>query len=67
MLSQRGLIKRENESDINALHRQRQSFIAEKQRREAAAELKARQQRERDRTSDRLNRMSAREREKNAR
>ena len=67
MLSQRGLIKRENESDINALHRQRQSFIAEKQRREAAAELKARQQRERDRASGRLDRMSAREREENAR
>lgn len=67
MLSQRGLVKKENEGDINALHRQRQAFIAEKQKREAAAELKARQQRERDRTSGRLDRMSAREREEHAR
>ena len=67
MLSQRGLIKKEGESDINALHRQRQQFLAERQRREAAAEAKARQQRERDRTSGRLDRMSAREREEHAR
>ena len=67
MLSQRGLIKKEGESDINALHRQRQQFLAEKQRREAAAEAKARQQRERDRASGRLDRMSAREREDHAR
>ena len=67
MLSQRGLIKKEDQGDINALHRKRQAFIAEKQKREAAAELKARQQRERDRTSGRLDRMSAREREEHAR
>ena len=67
MLSQRGLIKKEDQGDINALHRKRQAFIAEKQRREAAAELKARQQRERDRASGKLDRLSAREREENAR
>ncbi|KAG6990917.1 hypothetical protein G7Y79_00060g092210 [Physcia stellaris] len=67
MLSQRGLIKKEDQGDINALHRKRQAFIAEKQKREAAAELKARQQRERDRASGRLDRMSAREREEHAR
>ena len=67
MLTQRGLIKKEGESDINALHRKRQQFLAEKQKREAAAEAKARQQRERDRASGRLDRMSAREREEHAR
>ena len=67
MLSQRGLIKKAGEGDINTLHRERQRFLAEKQRRETAAEAKARAQRERDRTSGRLDRMSAREREEHAR
>ncbi|MCJ1280791.1 hypothetical protein MMC26_000108 [Xylographa opegraphella] len=67
LLSQRGLIKKEDTGDINALHRERQKFLAEKQKREAAAEQKARVQRERDRASGKLDRMSAREREEYAR
>ncbi|MCJ1288622.1 hypothetical protein MMC34_000150 [Xylographa carneopallida] len=67
LLSQRGLIHKEDTGDINALHRERQKFLAEKQKREAAAEQKARVQRERDRASGKLDRMSAREREEYAR
>ncbi|MCJ1400255.1 hypothetical protein MMC11_003459 [Xylographa trunciseda] len=67
LLSQRGLIHKEDTGDINALHRERQKFLAEKQKREAAAEQKARIQRERDRASGKLDRMSAREREEYAR
>ena len=67
MLSQRGLIKQNTEQDVNALHRQRDRFLTEKQKREAAVELKARQQRERDRNTGKLDRMSQREREEYAR
>lgn len=67
MLAQRGLIKQSHEGDINALHRERQRFLTEKQRREAEAERKARLQRERDRASGKLDRMSARDREEYAR
>lgn len=67
MLSQRGLIKQNTDTDINALHRDRSRFLAEKQKREAAVEAKARQQRERDRATGKLDRMSAREREEYAR
>ncbi|CAF9922115.1 hypothetical protein IMSHALPRED_005343 [Imshaugia aleurites] len=67
MLSQRGLVKQNKETDINALHRDRQKFLTEKQKREAAVEAKARQQRERDRATGKLDRMSAREREEYAR
>ncbi|KAL6717655.1 hypothetical protein ACLMJK_005570 [Lecanora helva] len=67
LLSQRGLVKRNNEEDINALHRQRERFLTEKQKREAAVEAKARMQRERDRNTGKLDRMSAREREEYAR
>lgn len=67
LLSQRGLIDRDNTTDLNATHRARQKFLAEKQTREAAAEQKARFQRERDRASGKLDRMSAREREEYAR
>ena len=67
LLSQRGLIDRDNTTDVNATHRARQKFLAEKQAREAAAEQKARSQRERDRASGKLDRMSAREREEYAR
>ncbi|MCJ1230358.1 hypothetical protein MMC12_007031 [Toensbergia leucococca] len=67
MLSQRGLIKTAANGDINALHRERQKFLAEKQKREADAERKARLQRERDRASGKLDRMSARDREDYAR
>jgi U4/U6.U5 tri-snRNP-associated protein 1 len=67
LLKQRGLVKTADMGDINALHRDRQRFLAEKQRREAEAEQKARVQRERDRNSGKLERMSAREREEHAR
>ena len=67
LLSQRGLVKQNTEQDINALHRQRDNFLTEKQKREAAVEAKARLQRERDRNTGKLDRMSAREREEYAR
>ncbi|KAL9003037.1 MAG: hypothetical protein Q9188_004069 [Gyalolechia gomerana] len=67
LLSQRGLIKNAQDGDINALHRDRNRFLAEKRQREAEAERKARLQRERDRTSGKLDRMSARDREEYAR
>lgn len=67
LLSERGLVKQNKEQDINALDRQRDRFLTEKQRREAAVEAKARLQRERDRNTGKLDRMSAREREEYAR
>ena len=63
MLSQRGLLDSSSSGDLNSLHRERQKFLAEKQRREAEAERRARLQRERDRASGKLDRMSAREKE----
>lgn len=67
MLKQRGLVKDDDPDDINALHRDRQRFLREKQRREFDAENRARQQRERDRASGKLDQMSARDREEYAR
>lgn len=67
LLKERGLIKQEESGDLNAIFRQKQLFLAEKQRREAEAEKKARTQRERDRATGRLDRMSAREKEEYAR
>jgi U4/U6.U5 tri-snRNP-associated protein 1 len=67
MLKQRGLVKETNSGDLNALHRERQRFLLQKQHREAEAERKARLQRERDRASGKLDRMSARDREEYAR
>lgn len=67
MLSQRGLLTQNTTTDINALHRDRAKFLTEKQQREAYVEAKARQQRERDRATGKLDRMSAREREEYAR
>ncbi len=67
MLRQRGLIKTSDSGDLNAIHRDRQRFLADKQRHETLAEQKARLQRERDRQSGKLDRMSAREREDHAR
>ena len=67
LLTQRGLLKPTHEGDINALHRERDRFLTEKQKREAEVERKARLQRERDRASGKLDRMSAREREEHAR
>ncbi|KAJ5164530.1 uncharacterized protein N7500_006360 [Penicillium coprophilum] len=67
MLKSRGLVKDNDGSSKNALMRDRQRFLAEKMNRESETERRARQQRERDRTSGKLERMSAREREEHAR
>jgi len=67
MLTDRGLLKTAASGDINALHRERQRFLAEKQQREAGALAHAKAQRERDRASGKFERMSAREREEYAR
>lgn len=67
MLSQRGLVAPRTEADIVGLHRDRQNFLVSKQRREAEIERRARAQRERDRASGKLDKMSAREREEHAR
>jgi U4/U6.U5 tri-snRNP-associated protein 1 len=66
MLKSRGLVKESNSSSQNALMRDRQRFLQEKQNRESEAERRARQQRERDRASGKLDRMSARERDEYA-
>lgn len=67
LLKDRGILKTAESGDLNAIFRDKQLFLAEKQRREAAAELKARTQREKDRATGRLDRMSAREKEEYAR
>ncbi|KAH7357061.1 SART-1 protein [Rhexocercosporidium sp. MPI-PUGE-AT-0058] len=67
LLKERGIIKTAESGDLNAIFRQKQLFLAEKQRREAEAEKKARMQRERDRANGRLDKMSAREKEEYAR
>ncbi|TVY31103.1 U4/U6.U5 tri-snRNP-associated protein [Lachnellula hyalina] len=67
LLKERGIIKTEESGDLNAIFRSKQLFLAEKQRQEAEAEKKARLQRERDRATGRLDRMSAREKEDYAR
>jgi U4/U6.U5 tri-snRNP-associated protein 1 len=67
LLKERGIIKTAESGDLNAIFRNKQMFLAEKQRREAEAERKARAQRERDRATGRLDRMSAREKEDYAR
>ncbi|GAD99072.1 DNA binding protein SART-1, putative [Paecilomyces variotii No. 5] len=66
MLKQRGLVKQTDATELNSLHRDRQRFLQEKYRRETEAEKRARLQRERNRTSGKLDRMSAREREEYA-
>ena len=67
MLTQRGLLSGSGTTDLNAIHRERQRFLAEKHKREAAADARAKAQRERDRASGKLDRMTAREREEYAR
>lgn len=67
MLKQRGLVKDTDSTDHNSLLRDRQRFLQDKSNREADAERRARLQRERDRASGKLDRMSAREREEYAR
>ena len=67
MLKQRGLVKQTDSAEHNALFRERQRFLQGKEHLETEAEKRARQQRERDRASGKLDRMSAREREEYAR
>ncbi|KAA8648784.1 hypothetical protein EYZ11_004932 [Aspergillus tanneri] len=67
MLKQRGLVKSTDAADHTSLIRDRERFLQEKMRLETEAEKRARQQRERDRASGKLDRMSAREREEHAR
>ncbi|CAG8324739.1 unnamed protein product [Penicillium nalgiovense] len=67
MLRSRGLVKETDSTGQNALMRDRQRFLADKMNRETEIERRARQQRERDRASGKLERMSAREREEHAR
>lgn len=62
MLKQRNLIQTADSGDLNAKHRERQRFMAERQHHEAAQAAKARAQRERDRASGKFDRMSAKER-----
>jgi U4/U6.U5 tri-snRNP-associated protein 1 len=66
MLKSRGLVKDSNSSSQNALMRDRQRFLQQKNNRESEAERRARQQRERDRASGKLDGMSARERDEYA-
>jgi U4/U6.U5 tri-snRNP-associated protein 1 len=68
LLRQRGLVS--NDSDAaskNALYRDRQKFLADKQRAESEAERMRKQGRERERGSARWNTMTPREREEWAR
>ena len=67
MLKQRGLVKGSEAAGHNSLLRDRQRFLQEKYHLETEAEKRARQQRERDRASGKLDRMTGREREEYAR
>ncbi|KAF2622562.1 hypothetical protein BU25DRAFT_415060 [Macroventuria anomochaeta] len=68
LLRQRGLVAAENDaSSKNALYRDRQKFLADKQRAEAEAERQRKIARERERNSARWNTMTPREREEWAR
>lgn len=63
LLKGRGLLKDEQGNERNAQFRKKQIFLAELHRRMAQFDEDARVQRERDRASGRLDRMSVRERE----
>ncbi|KAJ1338225.1 SART-1 family [Microdochium nivale] len=67
LLRERNLISQTNSSDLNNKLRQREAFIAEKKSKMYEIEEGARKQRERDRASGRLDRMTVREREEYAR
>jgi U4/U6.U5 tri-snRNP-associated protein 1 len=67
MLRQRRLVDEQDSGNLNLSERDREAFIANKRMREEDAERHAKLQRERDRQSGRLDRMSAREREDYAR
>lgn len=63
LLKDRGLLKDEHGDERNAQFRQKQIFLTELRRRMKQFDENARMQRERDRASGRLDRMSVRERE----
>ena len=67
LLKQRGLVKETDAGDRNALYKDRQKFIIEARLREFDNEQKARNQRERDRQSGKMQNMSLKEREEHAR
>lgn len=67
LLKQRGVIATSESGDKNALFRERQKFLADKQRAEEAAERLRKEQRERERNSTRWHNMTPREREEWAR
>ncbi|KAI2771819.1 SART-1 protein [Daldinia loculata] len=67
LLRERQLLKDSGAAELNETQRQHQLFVAEKKRKLAEIEQEARNQRERDRNSGRLDRMSVREREEWAR
>ncbi|KAL7624359.1 hypothetical protein AAE478_005921 [Parahypoxylon ruwenzoriense] len=67
LLRERQLLKESAAGDLNEKQRQHQIFLSEKKRKLTEIEQEARNQRERDRNSGRLDRMSVREREEWAR
>ncbi|KAL1890564.1 hypothetical protein Cpir12675_005346 [Ceratocystis pirilliformis] len=67
LLRERGILKETNSSETHEAFRKKQEFLAKKRQMEVDMEENARLQRERDRNSGRLDRMSAREREEYAR
>ncbi|KAI0900470.1 SART-1 protein [Annulohypoxylon nitens] len=67
LLRERRLLNDTGAAKLNETQRQQQLFLAEKKRKLAEIEQQARDQRERDRNSGRLDRMSVREREEWAR
>ncbi|KAF2024413.1 hypothetical protein EK21DRAFT_104671 [Setomelanomma holmii] len=67
LLRQRGLVTATDSGDKNATYRDRQKFLADKQKAEADAERQRKLARERERGSTRWNTMTPREREEWAR
>ncbi|CBX93581.1 hypothetical protein IAQ61_009264 [Plenodomus lingam] len=67
LLKQRGLVTTTDAGDKNAHYRDRQKFLADKQKAEAEAERQRKLARERERASSRWNTMTPREREEWAR
>jgi U4/U6.U5 tri-snRNP-associated protein 1 len=67
LLRQRGIVSGTDGGDKNASYRDRQKFLADKQKAEADAERMRKQARERERGSSRWNTMTPREREEWAR
>ena len=67
LLTQRGLLQRVDDGHMNERLRDQKKFQADMQKRLKEADARAKSQRERDRASGKLDRMSAREREEYAR